>query len=423
LTVGLLALTTLRGADGMAPDQQTVNAAMRTIAADVFRHTSPLPVLELAAYQANRTGDTRMLAAVERQLRWYEFNASFDPAKRAKTLFLLNQLADDHPARFGDLRAGVWASNESGRDRLIEEDAGWSTLLLSDLVSTGQKLHKDPMQLEDDINRAEAQYDRPRPIRLQSRVLLAYGLSHLCGAPQASRLAADAAQVRDELISDYGDPSGAFRSVPSGYNGWRSVLFGDGDLESGNALAVRMYNSYAAEHPASDGHERALRILAAGLPMVRQTPEFAGYWLEAARTPGLPAGPERISNIAHLTGELAEPLAAGAEDTLRLTLSVDAPWRVFAHNAGSDDYTGAKLMVDLPEGFKIIRIFYPEGLGFSTFGQHVRTYEGDTELRVVFRAPDELPADAGANCTLSLQGVGERSILTPGSITTWIAFQ
>jgi hypothetical protein len=274
---------------------------------------------------------------------------------------------------------------------------------------------------------------------LDDYAFLADGLLGLQEATGDGRWLARARSLADLMLESFEDPAGGgFFLTPEGSSLLiRPKLFEDNEIPSGNAVALRVLRTLAAETAADRYRTAAARTATAAAPLLRRAPSALAATVAAmasepepsrtvaASRAGSEAAAEPGSRLPrsedHVRASLAE--AAGDSSRFAVRLAIDDGWHVNANPASMPFLVPTQVEL---RGGSAAEIHYPEGRAFrpAFVPEAIRVYEGTVEIELVmapgsaspsrvalrFQACDERMCLPPARTELALEGKGERTL-------------
>lgn len=232
------------------------------------------------------------------------------------------------------------------------------------------------------------------PAFLDDYAFLTHGLLTLHDATRSDRWLREAQAVTDQMLERFGDTKrGGFYTTP--HDGEtlfaRGKDYYDGAQPSGNGIAARNLLRLGAKTGTKkyqEAGERAVRHFtsqlqanAGGSPVLMESVALLldrpGTPVAEPATGAKPAGtPRRSGDVVHMQATLV-----GRE--IRLVLTVDKPWHLYANPPGGKDLAGSATRVEVLQNGKVLAAQWNYPTGTPTrdaIAGEYRIYAGETTL-------------------------------------------
>ena len=155
--------------------------------------------------------------------------------------------------------------------------------------------------------------------------------------------------------------------------------------------------------------------------MGRRSMLFAGSLLLSGMVAGVvpatdPAGGARQSDsVVKATAAAENP--RGGKQTLKITLTIDKDWHIYANPAGNPDQESSKTSVEFTGRSKpkTVKIEYPKGklIKDALVGDY-SVYEGTVEIKAIV---ERMPGESGPlEISIKVQACNDKTCLRPATI-------
>jgi uncharacterized protein YyaL (SSP411 family) len=272
---------------------------------------------------------------------------------------------------------------------------------------------------------------------LDDYAYLADGLLCLHDATGSARWLDEARALTDTMIRHFGDEGGGFCFTADDHEKLfaRAKDVHDGVQPSGNSVAVQNLLRLAAKTGEARYRELAGRALRAFATEMEQNPTGVTAMVAAldqyldgapARPPaGQPAGQpaagqpgggaKKSDGVLKATATADKPV--GGKQTVKVTLTIDRGWHLYANPIGNKDLESAQTTVTVGGKLKptAVAVDYPKGkVVMDMLVGNYNVFEGTVDIRVTV---ERAAGDTGPlEVTIKFQACNEKTCLLPATV-------
>jgi hypothetical protein len=265
---------------------------------------------------------------------------------------------------------------------------------------------------------------------LDDYAFLIHGLLSLHDATKSDRWLMEARALTERMIQDFGDiETGGFYFTPKHHETIfvRTKDQFDGAQPSGNSVAVR--NLLRLSQKTGDGRYRTLagQSLRSFAPSLEKSPSglstmamgldtfLAEEGLEPApQAPGVDG--KKSDSVVKVSAKAEKPSADGKQ-MIKLTMTIDKGWHVYANPIGNEDLESAQTKITIAGIEKSkTRIEYPKGkLVRDKLVGDYNVYDNEAVITVHVDWPKDA-APTPLEISIKLQACNDKSCLLPATI-------